>query len=146
MEQVYFSANMLGFIPAEWKEDGTYTADSWPADAVLLTDEESSAYWKQIPPVGKILSGVAGRPVWIDIPAPTHDELVTVADAQKSSLLQDVNSKTQLWQTQLMLGIITAADKATLTTWMTYVQAVQAVDTSAAPNITWPTPPAETTN
>ncbi len=67
---------------------------------------------------------------------------IAAAVAQQEALISAANVKTQLWQTQLMLGIITAADKATLTTWMAYVQAVQAVDTSTAPNIVWPVLPA----
>nr|WP_080728216.1 tail fiber assembly protein [Morganella morganii] len=46
-----------------------------------------------------------------------------------------------MWQTQLILGIITDEDKASLTEWMLYVQKVQAVDTSAAPDIIWPEKP-----
>jgi len=67
---------------------------------------------------------------------------VAAAVAEQAALISAANTKTQLWQTQLMLGIITDADKATLTTWMKYVQAVQTIDTSTAPDITWPTPPA----
>ncbi len=63
------------------------------------------------------------------------------AIAKRAELISSANTKTQLWQAQLMLEFITAADKATLTAWMTYVQAVQAVDTTTAPNITWPAGP-----
>jgi len=49
---------------------------------------------------------------------------------------------TQAWQTQLLLGIITDGDKASLTKWMQYIQAVQAVDVSTAPDISWPVKPA----
>ncbi len=59
------------------------------------------------------------------------------AAAEKAALISAANLKTQLWQTQLMLGIITDSDKSALITWMQYVQAVQAVDTTAV-DITWP--------
>jgi hypothetical protein len=48
---------------------------------------------------------------------------------------------TQAWQTQLILGIITDGDKESLTKWMQYVQAVQAIDESDAPEINWPEKP-----
>jgi len=54
--------------------------------------------------------------------------------------LQSINNTTQLWQTQLALGIITDADKTTLTAWMKYAQEVQAIDTTAT-SITWPEEP-----
>lgn len=68
---------------------------------------------------------------------------LTVDDANiiKSSLLSQANTYTQSWQTQLMLGIITDADKASVTTWMKYYQSVQAIDTSTAPDIKWPEKP-----
>nr|WP_239001162.1 tail fiber assembly protein [Pantoea stewartii] len=40
-----------------------------------------------------------------------------------------------------MPGIISYADKTSLTTWLKYYQHVQAVDISTAPNISWPTEP-----
>ncbi|AHY43815.1 hypothetical protein [Stutzerimonas decontaminans] len=67
----YFSESLGGFIPAAWKNDGTYTTETWPADAVLLTDEESDRYWRQPAPVGKKLGSSGGRPAWVDIPPPS---------------------------------------------------------------------------
>jgi len=66
---------------------------------------------------------------------------VNSAAREKSALISEANDITQAWQTQLLLGIITDADKASLTAWMKYIQAVQAVDISAAPDIIWPKKP-----
>lgn len=66
---------------------------------------------------------------------------VKSAAGQKSALISEANSVTQAWQTLLLLGIITDADKALLTAWMKYIQAVQAVDVQEAPIITWPQKP-----
>jgi hypothetical protein len=57
-------------------------------------------------------------------------------------LLSEAQGTISFWQTELQLGIISDEDKASLITWMNYIKAVQAVDTSKAPHITWPTPPA----
>ncbi|MFG6076064.1 tail fiber assembly protein [Erwinia sp. OPT-41] len=65
---------------------------------------------------------------------------VSEAEVEKVARISEANSMTQAWQTQLRLDIITDADKASLTAWMKYVQAVQAVDT-AAPDIDWPEKP-----
>lgn len=40
---------------------------------------------------------------------------VNDAEAEKASLITEANNVTQAWQTQLLLGIITDADKTTLT-------------------------------
>lgn len=66
---------------------------------------------------------------------------VAEADKQKSALISSANAVTQVWQTQLLLGIISDADKSRLTEWMKYIQAVQAIDVSTVPDITWPLKP-----
>ena len=73
----------------------------------------------------------------------TQAEHIAKAEIEKANLLNAINNKTQLWHTQLMLGMITDADKQTLTDWMKYSQAVQAIDTRTAPTLTWPTSPAK---
>ncbi len=66
---------------------------------------------------------------------------VKSAAGQKSALISEANGVTQAWQTQLLLGIITDEDKASLTEWMKYIQAVQAVNVQEAPTINWPQKP-----
>jgi hypothetical protein len=75
------------------------------------------------------------------VPEPSHEELVAEAQAKKQALLSAANTYTQPWQTQLLLGIITDADKASLTVWMKYYQQVQAIDTSNPSAIVWPETP-----
>ena len=64
------------------------------------------------------------------------------AENKKAILLADAQSAISLWQTELQLGIITDEDKATLTLWIKYIQSLRAIDTSTAPDITWPAVPA----
>ncbi|ECD3968769.1 tail fiber assembly protein [Salmonella enterica subsp. enterica] len=71
----------------------------------------------------------------------SHDEIVTQADYIKSSLLDEASAAISLWQTELQLGIISDEDKDSLIAWVNYIKAVQAVDTSKAPEITWPEQP-----
>lgn len=87
---------------------------------------------------GKYKDGVFSPPPAAEI---TKEESVNQAQIFKVSLLSEANSYTQPWQTQLMLGIISDADKASLTIWMKYYQQVQNIDTSKAPDITWPEKP-----
>ena len=79
-------------------------------------------------------------------------EWVTNADAQKSgqiaaaeqkkaSLLAEAQSTISLWRTELQLGIISDDDKDSLIAWIKYIQALNAVDTSTAPDIEWPVKP-----
>ncbi|HCA6337321.1 TPA: tail fiber assembly protein, partial [Escherichia coli] len=56
------------------------------------------------------------------------------------SLLQLVRDKTQLWDSQLRLGIISDENKQKLTEWMLYAQKVESTDTSGLP-VTFPEQP-----
>ncbi len=66
---------------------------------------------------------------------------VMEAQQKKSALLAEAQSTISLWQTELQLGIISDDDKASLIAWMKYIQALNAVDTTTAPDIEWPVKP-----
>ncbi|HBM9833261.1 TPA: tail fiber assembly protein [Escherichia coli] len=70
----------------------------------------------------------------------TEEELRLQTENQKKILLQQAREKTQFWQTQLTLGIITDSDRQQLMNWMRYVQQVETTDTSVLP-VTFPEPP-----
>lgn len=70
----------------------------------------------------------------------TEEEQLLQAEKQKQKLLQQAREKTQFWQIQLALGIITDSDKQQLMNWMKYVQQVEATDTSTLP-VTFPERP-----
>lgn len=139
---IFFSATTCWFYQMDMKQD-YIDAGSWPDDAVEMTGKEKETYWTKQAPSGKQLGGNnKGRPVWVDVPPLAHGELVEQAEAKKQSLIAEANQKTQLWQTQLMLDIITEEDKASLKEWMLYVQKVHAVDPSLGAAVVWPTSPA----
>ncbi|ECW8874321.1 tail fiber assembly protein [Salmonella enterica] len=78
---------------------------------------------------------------WVTDTEAQHAADVEAADQQKTALLSEAQATISLWQTELQLGIISDEDKASLIAWMNYIKAVQAVDTSKAPDITWPDKP-----
>lgn len=78
---------------------------------------------------------------WVTDTNAQHAADVEVANQQKAALLAEAQQTISLWQTELQLGIISDEDKTSLIAWMNYIKAVQAVDTSTAPDIIWPTPP-----
>jgi len=77
---------------------------------------------------------------WVTDSDAQQQSLLDAAASEKSARVSEANGITQAWQTQLLLGIINDADKALLTTWMKYVQAVQSVDTTTL-DIIWPVKP-----
>ncbi|UAN41954.1 MULTISPECIES: tail fiber assembly protein [unclassified Enterobacter] len=78
---------------------------------------------------------------WVTDNEAQHKADVEAAEQQKAALLAEAQTRISLWQTELQLSIISDEDKASLIAWMNYIKAVQAVDTSKAPEITWPVKP-----
>lgn len=78
---------------------------------------------------------------WVTDTDAQHDADVKAADKQKAALLSEAQGTISFWQTELQLGIISDEDKASLIAWMNYIKALQAIDTSKAPDINWPLKP-----
>ncbi|MGY0145278.1 tail fiber assembly protein [Edwardsiella tarda] len=78
---------------------------------------------------------------WVTDVVAQHAAEVTVAEDKKATLLDEANTITADWRTELALGIISNGDKAKLIAWMEYIKAVKAVDTSTVPNVVWPLKP-----
>ncbi|ELB3891416.1 tail fiber assembly protein [Morganella morganii] len=105
--------------------------------------DEIPAVYFEIDEKIKSMKPMSDKEYWEYINPPmTKEQLIAEAEVKKQMLISDANQKTQMWQTQLMLGIIAEEDKASLKEWMLYVQEVQTVDTSTAPDIDWPVKPA----
>ncbi|WP_410707781.1 tail fiber assembly protein [Citrobacter amalonaticus] len=78
---------------------------------------------------------------WVTDKDAQHAADVDAADQRKAEMLTEARETISFWQTELQLGIISDEDKARLIAWMQYIKVVQAIETSKAPNITWPTTP-----
>ncbi|HCD9774105.1 tail fiber assembly protein [Enterobacter hormaechei] len=79
---------------------------------------------------------------WITDTEAQHVADVEAAEQQKAVLLLEAQATISLWQTELQLGIISDGDKASLISWLSYIKALQTVDTDAASDINWPVSPA----
>lgn len=118
------------------------TAGMWPENGIDVSDEVSAEFTGQ-PPEGKMLGvGNDGMPAWVDLPPPTHEELIAIAEQVRQQLLTHADAAMLDWRTELMLGEISDANRAKLSAWMAYKNDVKAVDVTTDPeHINWPVPP-----
>ena len=138
-----YSATTNSFYPLEMKEDYTQ-AGSWPDDAVEV-DEQVYIEFSGLPPKGKIrIAGENGFPAWSEIPPPTHEEQIADANFQKQMLISDATAfiNSRQWQGKAALGRLKEDELKQYNLWLDYLEALELVDTSSAPDIEWPTPPA----
>lgn len=152
-------ANSCTDAPGESKEDfaicrtADFTAWEYVADhrgEIVYSTDTGEAFAVNLPgdyPEGTTTLAPAtpydtwNGSEWVTDTEAQHAADVEAADQQKTALLSEAQATISIWQTELQLGIISDEDKASLIAWMNYIKAVQAVDTSKAPDITWPDKP-----
>lgn len=78
---------------------------------------------------------------WVTDSAEEKAAAIKEAKERQAALIAEANSITQAWQTQLRLDMITDKDKASLMTWMKYIQAVQSIDIDVLSEVVWPSKP-----
>ncbi|RDQ72251.1 tail fiber assembly protein [Escherichia coli] len=139
MSKYIYDAKTNAFYPVEMKGDYE-SAGMWPQKGVEVDEDVFASFQEPVP--GKIRAAdKKGNPVWVDAPKPSKEQLIAMAEQQKSALLSEAQSTISLWQTELQLGIISDDNKASLIAWMKYIQALNAADTSTVPDIEWPVKP-----
>lgn len=74
-------------------------------------------------------------------PASTPEDLIQNAELQKQYLIDQANGyiDSKQWPSKLALGRLSDADKALFNQWLDYLDALESVDPSKAPEIVWPT-------
>ncbi|HDL8401550.1 TPA: tail fiber assembly protein [Yersinia enterocolitica] len=136
MSNVYFSPSTVGFYSKHLISDGSYDG-SLPSDIVELSTAENETYKGTNPPSGQMLGALDGRPAWVDLPPPTHEELVARANAKKSQLKAIADSEIEWRQDAVDDKSASTKEIADLAAWRKYRVELMRVDTSA-PDIEWP--------
>ena len=143
MNKYVFSAKNNAFYPVTLQ--GSYLAsNTWPDDGLSIDDAISEEYMAE-PPEGKIrCAGVDGYPTWGQRPEPTHNELVSAANAEKQERIERCNKymNSKQWPGKAVLGRLRGDELEQYHMWLDYLDALESVDTSTAPNIVWPPVPA----
>jgi hypothetical protein len=86
---MYYSHSTGGFYPADMR-DIYEAAGTWPADAVELTADEYTALRAGLDRGMCIAQGPDGRPVLVDPPPPTAEQIVAQYTAAVQKHLDDV--------------------------------------------------------
>ncbi|HGW3962126.1 tail fiber assembly protein [Citrobacter sp. RHBSTW-00944] len=81
---------------------------------------------------------------WVTDTDAQHASDVATADAEKQSRIDQANDymNNKQWPGKSALGRMKDTEKGQYNLWLDYLDALEAVDTSSAPDIKWPTPPA----
>ncbi|HAH9739632.1 TPA: tail fiber assembly protein [Escherichia coli] len=144
MEMVYSASNNSFFA----KNDvAKYEQAGWElADIVEVTYDTYLEFIEDRTLQGKVrIAGDDGHPAWGEIPPPTHEEQIAAAELEKQQLINQVNEyiNSKQWPGKAAIGRLKGEELVQYNLWLDYLDALELVDTSGAPDIEWPTPPAE---
>lgn len=135
-----FNAAENAFYPYQLRESYE-AAGTWPEKGIDV-DESVFFEFTQNVPDGKMRGcDKKGNPAWIDIPPMTHEQHIAAAESHKQALTAEVNTETEMLRVKLALGRIKDDEKALLNAWLDYLDELEAVDVSTAPDINWPVKP-----
>ena len=123
---------------AIYRDSGT-----WPDDATEIETLLAESFMVTPPQGKRRIAGADGMPAWGDIPTPTHDELVAAASTEKQSRIDQANAymNSKQWPGKAAIGRLKGDGLTQYNLWLDYLDALEAVDTSSAPDINWPVPP-----
>ncbi|WP_437614810.1 tail fiber assembly protein [Erwinia sp. V71] len=139
MSNYVFSPSKAGFYALSIKSSYE-AAGTWPDDGVEVDDDIFSEFIGN-PPAGKIRGSIDGMPAWIDAPELTAEEKVSAAESKKASLRASADAAITPLQYAADLDDATEEESALLKKWMQYVVALNRLDLSTAPDISWPEVP-----
>lgn len=118
----------------------------WPEEKGVDIDEVIfREYFYDTPPEGKYRCvGEDGLPAWVDIHPPTREEQIASAETKKQQLINQANEyiNSKQWPGKASIGRLKGEELVQYNLWLDYLDALELVDTSSAPDIEWPTPPA----
>ena len=142
MSKYLYDAKTNMFYPftleSQYKKSGL-----WPHNGVEVDEDIFIKYLS--PPPGKVrVAGDDGYPAWDDVPQLTHEEQLSEAERKKQALINRVNEyiNSKQWPGKAAIGRLKGEELAQYNLWLDYLDALELVDTSSAPDIEWPTPPA----
>lgn len=143
MDKYFYSAKRNTFFPDVLKEDFE-KVDSWPEDAVEISDDIYTEFGRLSAPEGKIMAaGADGLPVWVDMEQPvmTREQMIVKAELLKERLLTSAANSIAPLQDAVDLDIATEAEIVALALWKKYRVMVNRVNPENAPDISWPEEP-----
>ncbi|ELY2489436.1 tail fiber assembly protein [Cronobacter sakazakii] len=130
---IYFSKSANGFFVGGINED-------MPEDIVEVSEDMYASLMSGQQTEGKVITSDAdGYPV-LSIPEVDHAE---AAERQRAVLIAEANSyiNERQWPSKLALGRLGESDKAEFNRWLDYLDQLEALSLSDAPDITWPDKP-----
>ncbi|MFU2315958.1 tail fiber assembly protein [Rahnella sp. PCH160] len=142
MNDYFYSANNNSFYAAQLKIDYEESANGWPEDAIIISNETYAALLEGRYKGKKIIADYNGNPILSEPVPPTQQELISEAKSNLELLMTAANYAVAPLQDAFDIGDATGEELTLLKAWKTYRVTLNRLDLSTAPDIIWPEIPA----
>ncbi|EHM3440643.1 tail fiber assembly protein [Salmonella enterica subsp. enterica] len=145
MSKYAYSAKSNAFYYIGFR-DNYVRNGTWPDDATEVDDSIYIEYAANEPPYGKTrTAGTDGLPMWVDIPAPTNEQVLENNIKTRNRLMQACSVASYPLQSALAKGVITDTQQTALSEIEDYsINLLNNVDWTASPLQLPPAPAAIT--
>lgn len=128
-----------GAFYSELLEADYRAAGTWPGFFVRVTDEDYRNLMDGLAQGKMIVPNKQCYPVLQEPPAPTRDELIAEAEEKRRELIESALQSISVIQLKQMNGrSLTEKEVTRLNDVLDYIEALEAAETYAAPDIHWP--------
>lgn len=134
MNKVYYDAKSTGFYL-----EGIN--DEMPSTAVEISTEDYETLLSGQENGKEITPNINGYPILTAPPALTQQQQVIIASSNRLSLMGNASDMIAPLQDAVDLGDSTSEEEALLKIWKQYRVALNRLDISKAPDISWPVKP-----
>lgn len=139
--KIYFSPRDKGFYHESDKDD-YLAAGTWPNDLIEISKEWFQFLIDSQEEGKEITVNEYGQPVLTEPPAPTKEQYIAEAEAEKAAQMSTASAAIAPLKDAVDLGMATKDEEALLLAWQQYRVLLMRVDTSVAPDVEWPVFPA----
>ncbi|WP_318356260.1 tail fiber assembly protein [Enterobacter sp.] len=141
MENVYRYFNDCFYplaLESAYRNSGT-----WPEKGVEVGEAIFAEFTQPAPPGCQRGTDENGYPAWVPLPALTKEELIEQAEQQRQEQIDAANNhiNSKQWPGKAAIGRLKGDELTKYGLWLDYLDALEAVDTSGAPDINWPVAP-----
>ena len=139
----FYSPSKNTFYNGEIKDDYYDVLDAWPADCQPVEEAIYHEFYLGCRDGFMMQPGNDGMPSWVALPPPSKEELIAAANAEKQLRISQANDymNSKQWPGKAAIGRLSGEELAQYTLWLDYLDALSAINTSTAPDITWPPKP-----
>ena len=121
-------------LEGEYRKAGT-----WPGFFVRVSDEDYRNLMEGVSQGKIIVPNKQCYPVLQERPAPSRDELIAEAEEKRRELIESALQSISVIQLKQMNGrSLTEKEVTRLNDVLDYIEALEATETDAAPDIHWP--------